>query len=109
MQVVISGSIPDVSKVKYKKLSSRSSIGRAGSWSDLGCKFNSYLEHIIYKGILYKKRFYDLIKVVMELVDMNSLGLFDYLGSYPFKSDLPYRLFVCVYRYIYRSLYLLFT
>jgi hypothetical protein len=46
---------------------------------------------------------------VMELVDMNSLGLFDYLGSYPFKSDLPYRLFVCVYRYIYRSLYLLFT
>ena len=25
----------------------------------------------------------------MELVDMNSLGLFD-LKSYPFKSDLPY-------------------
>ena len=32
----------------------------------------------------------------MELVDMNSLGLFDYLGSYPFKSDLPYRLFVFI-------------
>lgn len=45
LQVVISGSIPDVSNVK-EKLSSRSSIGRAGSWSDLGCKFNSYLEHI---------------------------------------------------------------
>jgi len=29
-------------------------------------------------------------KVVMELVDMNSLGLFD-LKSYPFKSDLPYK------------------
>ena len=29
-----------------------------------------------------------LIKVVMELVDMNSLGLFDF-QSYPFKSDLP--------------------
>ena len=25
----------------------------------------------------------------MELVDMNSLGLFD-IKSYPFKSDLPY-------------------
>jgi hypothetical protein len=25
----------------------------------------------------------------MELVDMNSLGLFDF-KSYPFKSDLPY-------------------
>jgi hypothetical protein len=27
-------------------------------------------------------------KVMMELVDMNSLGLFDF-KSYPFKSDLP--------------------
>jgi hypothetical protein len=27
---------------------------------------------------------------MMELVDMNSLGLFDF-KSYPFKSDLPYR------------------
>jgi hypothetical protein len=27
-------------------------------------------------------------KVMMELVDMDSLGLFD-LKSYPFKSDLP--------------------
>ena len=44
-------------------LSLRSSIGWAGSWSDLGCKFKSYLEHTV--------------KVVMELVDMNSLGLFD--------------------------------
>ena len=26
---------------------------------------------------------------MMELVDMNSLGLFDF-KSYPFKSDLPY-------------------
>ena len=26
---------------------------------------------------------------MMELADMNSLGLFD-LKSYPFKSDLPY-------------------
>lgn len=54
LQVVISGSIPDVSNVK--KLSSRSSIGRAGSWSDLGCKFNSYLEHInMYKYIYSTK------------------------------------------------------
>ena len=27
----------------------------------------------------------------MELADMNSLGLFDFI-SYPFKSDLPYTL-----------------
>ncbi len=26
----------------------------------------------------------------MELVDMDSLGLFDHLRLYPFKSDLPY-------------------
>ncbi len=31
----------------------------------------------------------------MELVDMNSLGLFDF-KSYPFKSDLPYLCFVKV-------------
>lgn len=47
-----------------------SSIGWAKYWSYLGCKFESYREH----------------KVMMELVDMNSLGLFDYT-SYPFKSD----------------------
>ena len=28
----------------------------------------------------------------MELVDMNSLGLFDFI-FYPFKSDVPYKLF----------------
>ena len=27
---------------------------------------------------------------MMELVDMNSLGLFDFIEFYPFKSDLPY-------------------
>ena len=31
----------------------------------------------------------------MELVDMNSLGLFDF-KSYPFKSDLPY---LCILYY----------
>lgn len=30
---------------------------------------------------------------MMELVDMNSLGLFDF-KSYPFKSDLPYLCFL---------------
>ena len=35
--------------------------GWAEHWRCLGCKFKSYLEH----------------KVVMELVDMDSLGLFD--------------------------------
>ena len=49
--------------------------GRAELWRCLGYKFKSYLEHL-------------LIKVMMELVDMNSLGLFDF-KSYPFKSDLP--------------------
>jgi len=34
---------------------------------------------------------------MMELVDMNSLGLFDF-KSYPFKSDLPY---LAIYIYIY--------
>jgi len=29
----------------------------------------------------------------MELVDMNSLGLFDFL-FYPFKSDVPYNIFM---------------
>ena len=37
--------------IKYNKpinyLSSRSSIGWAGSWSDLGCKFKSYFEQFI--------------------------------------------------------------
>jgi hypothetical protein len=45
------------------KKCSRSSIGRAELWRCLGCKFESYLEQL---------------KVVMELVDMNSLGLFDF-------------------------------
>jgi hypothetical protein len=45
-------------------MSSDSSIGRAKLWRCLGYKFKSYFEQII--------------KVVMELVDMNSLGLFDF-------------------------------
>ena len=49
-------------------------FGRAEHWRCLGYKFESYLEHL---------------RVMMELVDMNSLGLFDF-KSYPFKSDLPY-------------------
>ena len=32
----------------------------------------------------------------MELVDMDSLGLFDFI-SYPFKSDLPYKSRVFIY------------
>jgi hypothetical protein len=34
-----------------------------------------------------------MLKVVMELVDMNSLGLFDF-KSYPFNSDLPYIIYI---------------
>jgi len=37
----------------------------------------------------------------MELVDMNSLGLFDYFISYPFKSDLPYANLLVYYLSIY--------
>ena len=43
--------------------SSGSSIGRAEYWRCLGYKFKSYLEHH---------------KVMMELEDMSSLGLFDF-------------------------------
>ena len=60
--------------------------GRAEVWRCLGCKFKSYLEQYNIFIILDNNI---LIKVMMELVDMNSLGLFDF-KSYPFKSDLPY-------------------
>ena len=50
--------------------SSRSSIGRAELWRCLGCKFKSYLGQFIKLNIS--------LKVMMELVDMNSLGLFDF-------------------------------
>ena len=50
LHIVISGSSPDVSKF----ISSRSSIGWAGSWSDLGCKFKSYLGQSFLCNILPK-------------------------------------------------------
>ena len=78
MHIVISGSSPDVSNL-YLILAREAQPGRAELWRCLGCKFKSYLEQVYY-----------ILKVVMELVDMNSLGLFDFYEFYPFKSDLPY-------------------
>ena len=79
MHIVISGSSPDVSNL-YLILAREAQPGRAELWRCLGCKFKSYLEQVYY-----------ILKVVMELVDMNSLGLFDFYEFYPFKSDLPYK------------------
>ncbi len=56
LRIIFPGSIPG-----HSTISSWSSIGRAKYWSYLGCKFKSYPEQ----------------RVVMKLVDMNSLGLFD--------------------------------
>ena len=65
---------------------SRSSIGRAELWRCLGCKFKSYLEQDIYilcitysDYITTTNRILSgiLLRVMVELVNMNSLGLFD--------------------------------
>ena len=84
MHIVILGSSPNISIfVKEKQTiefkAREAQPGRAELWRCLGCKFKSYLEHLC---IFFSK-------VMMELADMNSLGLFDF-KSYPFKSDLPY-------------------
>jgi hypothetical protein len=55
-----------------KNMGSGGSIGRARLWRCLGYKFKSYLEQFI------RIRMYIIyIKVVVELVDMDSLGLSD--------------------------------
>ena len=52
----------------YFKKAREAQPGRAELWRCLGYKFKSYLE----QEFNYKNK-----KVMMELVDMNSLGLFD--------------------------------
>jgi hypothetical protein len=97
LHIVISGSSPDVSMLKiYKnkcikysyvfiyKYAREAQPGRAELWRCLGCKFKSYLEQrliltLIKTIIIFYTLFvYKFVKVMMELVDMNSLGLFDF-------------------------------